>query len=85
MQRVPNTGPGERRRAELVRRYESLLKALKRIPPRRRENECADVREDICRTMLGELGAPGYAPVQKPRAAAEIIDIDELLAGVNRR
>lgn len=84
MDRVPNTGPAERERLAQIKRYTSLLREMERVPPHRREDECADVRADMCRRMLGELGAPGYPmPVAQP-ATVEVVDIDELIRDLGR-
>lgn len=78
--RVPNTGPVERERQELIRKLERDLRGLEAVPPRQRENELADVREDICRAMLRDLyaGRPLVAPRVEP------LDLlQELLGGDN--
>lgn len=74
MDRVPNTGPRERERRALIHRYKNLLRDLERVPQHRREDECADVREDLCQRMLGELGAPGYE--SPPTPSVDVVDID---------
>ena len=85
MDRPPNTGPAERERQGLIRRYEALLRELERVPAHRREAEVADVREGICRRLLAELGAPGYAmPSTPPKATVEIVDIDQWLDELTR-
>lgn len=48
--------------SELIRRLERKLAALQRIPPRRREAEPADIKEEICQTLLADLQAHGDAP-----------------------
>ena len=86
MVRVPNTGAKERERLGQIRRFERLLKELDRVPAHRREDECADVRSDICRRMLAELGAPGYTPPAAPEPARiEAVDITRLLEGSWRK
>lgn len=88
MDRVPNTGSAERERLAQIKRYTSLLREMERVPPHRREDEVADVRADVCRRMLGELGAPGYPkPVAPPATVeiVEIVDIDELIKDLGRR
>ena len=79
MHRVPDTGPKERQRQREIRRLERLLRELEGIPERRRENELADVRADICKRLLSELGAPGHPPLRGPVATVEIVDIDRLI------
>jgi hypothetical protein len=51
--RVPNSGPAERARRELIEHYSKALRRLQRIPPHRREGEHADIGEETCRAMLG--------------------------------
>jgi len=84
MDRVPNTGPAERERQAEIRRLERLLRELERVPAHRRYAEVADVRADICRRLLAELGAPGYTLPPAPEATVEVVDIDELIAGIER-
>ena len=79
MPRVPNTGPAERQRLQDIRRLEALLRELDRVPAHRREDEVADVRADMCRRRLSELGVPGYALPAKVEATVEIVDIEDLL------
>lgn len=79
MERVPNTGPAERERVREIRKLEALLRELDRVPAHRREDEVADVRVDMCRRRLAELGAPGYASPAKVEATVEIVDIEDLL------
>jgi hypothetical protein len=85
MSRVPNTGPAERDRIKQIRRYERLLRELEAVPAQRREDEVADVRGDICRRMLAELGAPGYSLPDPVPATVEIVDIDELIEELGRK
>lgn len=59
--RVPNAGPAERERRVLIERLEKKLAYFQRIPPARREAECADEGEQTCRAMLADLRAPGAA------------------------
>lgn len=79
MSRVPNTGPAERERLAQIKRYERLLREMDRVPLHRREDECADVRADMCRRMLGELGAPGYPKPAAPPATVEVMDFGQWL------
>ncbi len=58
MLRVPNTGPAERERLALIKRFEGKLAYFRGIPPARREAECADEGERDCTAMLAELRAP---------------------------
>lgn len=81
MWRPPNTGPAERERQQQIRRCKALLRELVGVPPYRREDEVADVREGVCRRMLAELGAPRYALSQAPEAAVEIVDIEDVIDG----
>jgi len=85
MDRPPNTGPQERQRQQEIRKLEALLRELDAVPARRREDEVADVRADMCRRRLAELGAPGYALPAKPEATVELVDIDELIAELGRK
>jgi hypothetical protein len=85
MSRPPNTGPRERERQGLIRRYTALLRELERVPAHRREDEVADVRADICRRLLAELGAPGYALRPGASATVEVVDIDALIAEIDRK
>lgn len=66
MVRVPNTGPAELERLALIKRMEKKLAYYQKIPPRRREAECADEGEALCRGLLTELGAPGHMKGRRP-------------------
>lgn len=84
--RVPNTGKAERERLEQIRRLEAGLRRFERVPPHRREDECADEGERDCRMLLGALGAPGY---ERPQRASEgevtLMTMAELLDDLERR
>lgn len=41
--------------SDLIRKLERDLAQLQRIPEARRANELADVREEVCRSMLNDL------------------------------
>lgn len=83
MDRPPNTGPSDRERQAQIKRLEALLRELERVPAHRREAEVADVRADMCKRMLAELGAPGYSLPAKPEAT--VVDIDELIQELENR
>lgn len=85
MSRPPNTGPAERERLAQIKRYERLLREMERVPVHRRDDECADDRAEMCRRMLGELGAPGYPKEVAPTATVEVVDIDKLITDLERR
>lgn len=53
--RVPNTGPAEVERQQLIKKLEADLRRIERIPQKRREAECADIAEESCRAMLSDL------------------------------
>lgn len=55
MWRVPSFNPETKRNAALAKRLRRKLEYFQRIPPRRREAECADEGEATCRAMLREL------------------------------
>lgn len=69
MVRVPNAGRAELERQALLEKLHKDLVRFQRIPPSRREAECADEGEATCRHLLGELGAPGF---EKPPQTGEI-------------
>jgi hypothetical protein len=54
MARVPSIDP---KRAEEIARLRKLLAEVERIPAHRREDECADEREQTILAMLKDLGA----------------------------
>jgi len=85
MSRPPNTGPAERDRQREIRKLESLLREFDRLPAHRREDEVADVRADMCRRRLAELGAPGYAMPARPEANVAVVDIDQLIEELGRK
>ena len=53
--RVPVTGPNAKERDELLAHYYKRLAQFERIPPSRREAECADEGEAICLAMIADL------------------------------
>tara|TARA_R100000365_G_C2746918_1_gene76425 strand:+ start:873 stop:1049 length:177 start_codon:yes stop_codon:yes gene_type:complete len=53
--RVPVTGPNAKDRDELLAYYYKRLAQFERIPPSRREAECADEGEATCLAMIAEL------------------------------
>ncbi|WP_338606839.1 hypothetical protein V6617_10005 [Pelagibacterium nitratireducens] len=53
--RVPSVGPATKEREALLSHYRKRLAAFERIPPGRREAECADEGEATCRVMIAEL------------------------------
>jgi len=53
--RVPAAGPKIRERELLLAHYRRKLAEFERIPPGRREAECADEGEATCRAMIAEL------------------------------
>ena len=53
--RVPVTGPSAKKRDELLAYYYKRLAQFERIPPSRREAECADEGEATCLAMIAEL------------------------------
>lgn len=53
--RVPTTGPEARDREKLLAYHCNWLVQFERIPPSRREAECADEGEAICLAMIAEL------------------------------
>lgn len=55
MWRVPSVNPETKRKAALAKRFRRKLQYFQRIPPKRREAECADEGEATCRAMLREL------------------------------
>lgn len=60
--RPPDTGPKALARNRLIEKLQSDLAYFQRIPPRRRETECADEGEQTCRALLFELGATPRDP-----------------------
>ena len=56
MWRVPSFNPETKRNAALAKRLRRKLEYFQRIPPRRREAECADEGEATCRVLLRDLG-----------------------------
>lgn len=55
MWRVLSVNPETKRKAALAKRLRRKLEYFQRIPPRRREAECADEGEATCRALLREL------------------------------
>ena len=55
MWRVQSVNPETKRKAALAKRFRRKLEYFQRIPPKRREAECADEGEATCRAMLREL------------------------------
>lgn len=53
--RVPATGPNAKERDELLALYYKRLAQFERIPPSRREAECADEGEAVCLAMIAKL------------------------------
>ena len=53
--RVPTSGPNAQQREKLLAHYYKRLAQFERIPPSRREAECADEGEAICLAMIAEL------------------------------
>lgn len=53
--RVPEAGPKVKEREELLAHYYKQLARFERIPPSRREAECADEGEATCLAMIAEL------------------------------
>lgn len=53
--RVPSSGPKTKERQERLKHLRSVLAELERLPPHRREAECADVRERSIRIAIDEL------------------------------
>jgi hypothetical protein len=84
MLRVPTSGPAERERQQQIRRLESSLRRFERVPPHRREAECADEGERDCRMLLAELGAKGYERPALPPSAVTLMTLDELLEDLER-
>ena len=66
--RVLNTGPVERERESLVRKFERDLQRFWRIPLGWREAELADTGEETCLAMLAELRAGGSLGPKAARA-----------------
>jgi hypothetical protein len=54
--RVPHIDSQTRERATLVFKLEADLERFSKIPPHRRESECADEGEQTCKALLRELG-----------------------------
>jgi|TARA_A100001391_G_scaffold111858_1_gene75183 hypothetical protein len=52
--RVPATGPKAKERDELLAHYYKRLAQFERIPPSRREAECADEGEAVCLARIAE-------------------------------
>ena len=49
-------------RAKLERKLRRELARFEKIPASRREAECADAGEQLCRDLLAELEAAGQGP-----------------------
>lgn len=56
--------------SKLIRKLKRDLAGLRRIPETNREAELADVREEICRSMLADLMAG--RPLQRSPAADHV-------------
>lgn len=82
--RVPVTGPAERERQAQIARLVMKLQYFQRIPPHRREDECADAGEQTCRALLADLGAPGHARPKPADASIRVQTIDEFLEELER-
>lgn len=54
MARVPSIDP---KRDKEIARLRNLLAEVEAIPPHRREDECADEREQTIMAMMKDLGA----------------------------
>lgn len=67
MVRVPNAGRAGA--AGVSGKAQQDLVRFQRIPPSRREAECADEGEATYQHLLGKLGAPGF---EKPPQTGEI-------------
>jgi hypothetical protein len=59
MVRGPNTGPEIKERGRAVEKLRRDLARFQRIPTARREAECADEGEQLCRALLSELESQG--------------------------
>lgn len=55
MVRVPDIGPEIKERERLIKKLQRDLARFQRIPAARREAECADEGEQLCRAMLSDL------------------------------
>jgi len=53
--RVPSAGPRTKECEMLLAYYYKRLARFERVPPSRREAECADEGEATCRAMIAEL------------------------------
>ena len=60
--RPPDTGPKALERNRLIEKLQRDLAYFRRVPPRRREAECAEEGEQTCRALLFELGVTPRDP-----------------------
>lgn len=69
---VPSSGPKVRERQKRIEYLRKILAEIERIPPHRREDECADVKEASIRKAVEEL-EQGISPTDPPDELAVLL------------